>query len=205
MSGAVIDRDFTVDEWGSFAQVVDGDACPRCGEPIELVRSVEAAHTFQLGTKYSDVMAGANFVNEEGGDAIFSMGCYGMGVSRLLAVIAEEHHDERGLRLPAAIAPFLVHLTVLRGSDSPAGEAAERVYATLGAAGIGVLFDDRGERPGVQFADADLIGLPVRLTVSARSLGAGGVELKRRDAEESRIVAEEALVAEIRAELGTSA
>ncbi len=133
------------------------------------------------------------------------MGSYGIGVGRLLACIAEEHHDERGLRLPAAIAPFLVHLTVLRGSDSPAGEAAERVYATLGAAGIGVLFDDRGERPGVQFADADLIGLPVRLTVSARSLGAGGVELKRRDAEESRIVAEEALVSEVRAELGVSA
>ena len=95
-----------------------------------------------------------------------------------------------------------MHLTVLRGSDSPAGEVAERVYAALGAAGIGVLFDDRGERPGVQFADADLIGLPVRLTVSERSLKAGGIELKRRDADESRIVAEEELVAEIRAELG---
>jgi prolyl-tRNA synthetase len=94
-----------------------------------------------------------------------------------------------------------VHLTVLRGSDSPAGEVAERVYASLEEAGIGVLFDDRGERPGVQFADADLIGLPLRLTVSERSLNNGGIELKRRTGDESRIVAEEALVLEVRAEL----
>ena len=94
---------------------------------------------------------------------------------------------------------------MLRGGDSPAQKAAERVYATLDTAGIGVLFDDRGERPGVQFADADLIGLPVRLTVSERSLAAGGIELKRRDRDESRIVAEDSLVAEVRAELGLSA
>ena len=117
----------------------------------------------------------------------------------------EEHHDERGLCLPESIAPYPVHLTVLRGGDSPAQKAAERVYATLDTAGIGVLFDDRGERPGVQFADADLIGLPVRLTVSERSLAAGGIELKRRDRDESRIVAEDSLVAEVRAELGLSA
>src|SRR5208282_5039892 len=119
-------------------------------------------------------------------------------VGRLLACVAEEHHDERGLRLPVAVAPYPVHLSVLRGLDSPAGELAERVYGALEAAGIGVLFDDRGERPGVQFADADLIGLPVRLTVSERSLKAGGIELKRRDADESRVVAEEALLAEVR-------
>ena len=98
-----------------------------------------------------------------------------------------------------------MHLTVLRGADSPAGAVAERVYASLEAAGIGVLFDDRDERPGVQFADADLIGLPVRLTVSERSLKAGGIELKRRDGVDSRIVAEELLVSELHAELGGAA
>ena len=97
----VLGRDFTVDEWGSFAQVVSGDACPHCGGSVELVRSVEAAHTFQLGYKYSEVMPGSSFVTEDGSEAIFSMGCYGMGVSRLLAVVAEEHHDDRGLAWPA--------------------------------------------------------------------------------------------------------
>jgi prolyl-tRNA synthetase len=130
------------------------------------------------------------------------MGCYGIGVGRLLACIAEEHHDERGLRLPVAIAPYPVHLTALRAADSKAGEVAERVYSSLEAVGIGVLYDDRDERPGVQFADADLIGLPVRLTVSERSLKAGGVELKRRDSDQARIVAEEDLLREVRAELG---
>jgi prolyl-tRNA synthetase len=187
MSGAVIDRDFTVDEWGSFAQVVDGDACPRCGEPIELVRSVEAAHTFQLGTKYSEVMAGANFVNEEGGDAIFSMGCYGMGVSRLLAVIAEEHHDERGLVWPPAAAPYQVHLVALGAGRSPeVAAAAERIYGQLVTGGVDVLYDDRDVSPGVKFADADLIGLPVRLVVGAKGLARGVVEWRSRSTGEER-------------------
>jgi prolyl-tRNA synthetase len=197
-------RDWQPDLVADIVSADDGDGCAVCGGALRTERGVEVGNIFKLGTKYAESF-GATYLDPDGNAKPIVMGSYGIGVGRLLACIAEEHHDERGLRLPAAIAPFLVHLTVLRGSDSPAGEAAERVYATLGAAGIGVLFDDRGERPGVQFADADLIGLPVRLTVSARSLGAGGVELKRRDAEESRIVAEEALVSEVRAELGASA
>jgi len=197
-------RDWQPDLVADIVSADDGDGCAVCGGALRTERGVEVGNIFKLGTKYAESF-GATYLDPDGNAKPIVMGSYGIGVGRLLACIAEEHHDERGLRLPAAIAPFLVHLTVLRGSDSPAGDAAERVYATLGAAGIGVLFDDRGERPGVQFADADLIGLPVRLTVSARSLGAGGVELKRRDAEESRIVAEEALVSEVRAELGASA
>jgi prolyl-tRNA synthetase len=197
-------RDWQPDLVADIVSADDGDGCAVCGGALRTERGVEVGNIFKLGTKYAESF-GATYLDPDGNAKPIVMGSYGIGVGRLLACIAEEHHDERGLRLPAAIAPFLVHLTVLRGSDSPAGEAAERVYATLGAAGIGVLFDDRGERPGVQFADADLIGLPVRLTVSARSLGAGGVELKRRDAEESRIVAEEALVSEVRAALGALA
>ncbi len=106
LSGVVAGRDFTVDRWGSFVRVEAGDRCPRCGSGVGLVRSVEAAHTFQLGYKYSEVMPGSNFVAENGEEAIFSMGCYGMGVSRLLAVMAEEHHDERGLVWPAEAAPY---------------------------------------------------------------------------------------------------
>ena len=132
----MLDRDFTVDEWGSFAQVVSGDACPRCGGSVELVRSVEAAHTFQLGHKYSEVMPGSSFVTEDGSEAIFSMGCYGMGVSRLLAVVAEEHHDDRGLAWPAEVAPFRVHLAALgAGRSAEVADAADRLYERLVGAG----------------------------------------------------------------------
>jgi prolyl-tRNA synthetase len=178
----------------------DGDGCSRCGEPLRTERGIEVGNIFKLGTRFADAF-GATYLDPDGNAKPIVMGSYGIGVGRLLACIAEEHHDERGLRLPVAVAPYPVHLTVLRGADSPAGEVAERVYSSLEAAGIGVLYDDRGERPGVQFADADLIGLPVRLTVSERSLNSGGIELKRRDSDESRIVAEEMLVSEVRAEL----
>jgi len=196
-------RDWQPDVVADIVSADDGDGCSVCGQPLRTERGVEVGNIFKLGTKYADAF-GATYLDPDGNSKPIVMGSYGIGVGRLLACIAEEHHDERGLRLPVSVAPYAVHLTVLRGSDSPAGEAAERVYASLEAAGIGVLFDDRGERPGVQFADADLIGLPLRLTVSERSLGAGGVELKRRDGDESRIVAEETLVPEVRAELWPS-
>jgi prolyl-tRNA synthetase len=187
LSGALLGRDFTVDEWGSFAQVEAGDACPRCGEPVELVRSVEGAHTFQLGTKYSDVMPGSNFVAEDGGDAIFSMGCYGMGVSRLLAVVAEKHHDDRGLVWPPEAAPYQVHLAALGAGRSPeVAAAAERLYGELVAAGVEVLYDDRDLSPGVKFADADLLGLPVRLVIGAKGLARGVVEWRSRATGEER-------------------
>ncbi len=187
ISGALLDRDFTVDEWGSFARVVSGDPCPRCGEPIELVRSVEAAHTFQLGTKYSAVMPGANFVNQDGNEAVFSMGCYGMGVSRLLGVLAEDHHDDRGLAWPPEAAPYQVHLVALGAGRSPeVAAAADGVYDRLVAGGVDVLYDDRDVAPGVKFADADLIGVPVRLVVGAKGLARGVVEWRSRTTGEER-------------------
>ena len=193
-------RDWQPDAVADIVAADDGDGCSVCGNPMRTVRGVEVGNIFKLGTRFSDAF-GATFLDLDGNSKPIVMGSYGIGVGRLLACIAEEHHDERGLRLPVAIAPYPVHLTVLRGSDSSAGEVAERVYGSLEAVGIGVLFDDRGERPGVQFADADLIGLPVRLTVSERSLKAGGIELKRRDLAEARIVAEDTLIPEVRAEL----
>jgi len=187
MTGVVLGRDFTVDEWGSFAQVAAGDRCPRCGHEVELVRSVEAAHTFQLGHKYSEVMPGSTFVAEDGGEAIFSMGCYGMGVSRLLAVVAEEHHDDRGLAWPAEVSPFDVHLAALGGGRSPeVAEAADGLYDRLVEAGIEVLYDDRDASPGVKFADADLLGIPVRLVVGAKGLARGIVEWRSRTTGEER-------------------
>ncbi|MGA3145855.1 MAG: proline--tRNA ligase [Acidimicrobiales bacterium] len=198
ITGAVLDRDFTVDDWGSFAQVASGDGCPRCGAAIELVRSVEAAHTFQLGYKYSEVMPGSNFVAEDGGEAIFSMGCYGMGVSRLLGVVAEEHHDDRGLAWPPEAAPFQVHLCALGAGRSPeVAEAADRLYGLLTGAGVEVLYDDRDVSPGVKFADADLLGMPVRLVVGAKGLARGIVEWRSRETGEERELATDAPVGDL--------
>ncbi len=181
LGSVVLDRDVVVDEWGSFAQVVPGDNCPRCGGPLQLVRSVEAAHTFQLGHKYSEVMPGSSFVTEDGREDIFSMGCYGMGVSRLLAVVAEEHHDERGLAWPAEAAPFRVHLAALgAGRSAEVADAADRLYERLVAGEVDVLYDDRDVSPGVKFADADLLGIPLRLVVGAKGLARGVVEWKSR-------------------------
>jgi prolyl-tRNA synthetase len=198
LGGALLDRDFTVDEWGSFAQVVTGDGCPNCGEAVQLVRSVEAAHTFQLGHKYSEVMPGSDFVAEDGSEAIFSMGCYGLGVSRLLAVLAEEHHDDRGLAWPAEAAPFQIHLAALGAGRSPeVAEAADRIYDQLVAGGIEVLYDDRDVSPGVKFADADLIGTPVRLVVGAKGLARGVVEWRSRTSGEERELPVDATVSEL--------
>jgi prolyl-tRNA synthetase len=181
LGSVVLDRDVVVDEWGSFAQVVSGDACPHCGGSLQLVRSVEAAHTFQLGHKYSEVMPGSSFVTEDGSEDIFSMGCYGMGVSRLLAVVAEEHHDERGLAWPAEAAPFRVHLAALgAGRSAEVADAADRLYERLLGEDVDVLYDDRDVSPGVKFADADLLGIPLRLVVGAKGLARGVVEWRSR-------------------------
>ncbi len=187
LSGVLLGRDFEVDAWGSYAEVVTGDACPRCGAEVDLVRSVEAAHTFQLGTKYSDVMPGANFVAEDGTEAVFAMGCYGMGVSRLLSVVAEECHDDKGLVWPAALAPFQVHLAALGAGRSPeVAEAADALYDRLVASGVEVLYDDRDVSPGVKFADADLLGIPVRLVVGGKGVARGIVEWRSRASGDER-------------------
>jgi prolyl-tRNA synthetase len=190
LTGAVIGRDFRVDEWGSFAQVMSGDPCPRCGGGVDLVRSVEAAHTFQLGQKYSQVMPSAGFVSEDGGEALFMMGCYGMGVSRLLAVVAEAHHDDRGLAWPPQAAPYQVHLASLgAGRSTEVADAADLLYERLTAGGVEVLYDDRDLSAGVKFADADLLGLPVRLVIGAKGLARGIVEWRSRTTGEEREMA----------------
>jgi prolyl-tRNA synthetase len=197
-TGVVLGRDFAVDRWGSFVEVTTGDPCPRCGEPVELVRSVEAGHTFQLGTKYSDVIAGATVVDEGGAEVPFSMGCFGMGVSRLLAVVAEEFHDDKGLAWPAPVAPFDVHLLALGAGRSPdVAAAADRLYQELSDAGAAVLYDDRDVSPGVKFADADLLGLPVHLVVGSKGLARGVVEWRTRSTGEERDVAVDAVLGQL--------
>lgn len=193
-------RDYTADLVTDIAAADDSAACPECEAPMRLSRGVEVGNIFKLGIRYSDAL-GCTFLDEAGAQKPIVMGSYGIGVGRLLACIAEEHHDEKGLCWPVSVAPLPVHLVALAGRALEVGEKAEALYASLCQAGLEPLYDDRVESPGVKFADADLIGLPVRVTVSERSLKAGGVELKSRTSEEAFIVPFDGSAEAIRAKL----
>jgi prolyl-tRNA synthetase len=170
-----VGRDYTPDIVVDLTAAESGQPCVVCGAPLRTERAVETGNIFKLGTRYASL--GATYLAEDGTEQPIIMGSYGIGVERLIACVAEEHHDGRGLAWPASIAPFGVHVCAL--ADEGLG-AAGTVAEPLEAAGIDVLVDDRGERAGVQFADAELIGCPVQVTVSPRSLAAGGVEAKLR-------------------------
>lgn len=177
-------RDYEPDMVAEIALVTAGMPCPVCGAPLTERRGIEVGNIFPLGTRYSEPL-GARYLDEHGQEQTLIMGSYGIGVGRLLAALAEHTHDERGLSWPISVTPFEVQL-VLLGADGPAREAAERLYGELQALGVDTLFDDREESAGVKFNDADLLGVPLRAMVGARSLAAGGVELKpRRDGPES--------------------
>ena len=192
-------RDFTARLISDIAVAGAGNACPNCGNPMRTSRGVEIGHIFQLGTRYSDSM-GCTYQDESGQAQPVVMGSYGIGVGRVLACIAEEHHDDYGLCWPISVAPYHVQLIQLRG-DSAAEAIAERLYDELRQAGVEVLYDDRAERPGVKFMDADLIGLPLRLTVGDRALKRGGVELKHRTAKENVLVPSEEVVSRVKGEI----
>jgi prolyl-tRNA synthetase len=179
---AVLGRDFDVEVWADIVSVAPGDPCPRCGGPLAIDRGIEVGHVFQLGTKYSEALD-ARYTDEHGEQHPMVMGCYGIGVSRVLAAVAEEHHDEHGLAWPAALAPYAVHLIVVPGRGEQAASVvaeADRVYDELRARGVDVLYDDRDLSPGVKFADADLVGVPVQLVVGAKGVGRGVIERKVR-------------------------
>ena len=193
-------RDYKADIVTDVAAACEGDGCPQCGKPLRASRGVEVGNIFKLGTRYSEAM-GATFLDEDGQARPIVMGSYGIGLGRLLACVAEEHHDDKGLMWPVTVAPYHVSLVWLPSNSAETQAAAERIYQSLRESGVQVLFDDRRAMPGVKFADADLIGLPLRVTVADRSLAQGGVELKRRDRPEKIIVAEQDLLAAVRAEL----
>lgn len=190
-------RDYNASLVADITAVRDGDPCPECGKPMRLARGVEVGNIFKLGTRYSDALH-CTYLDESGGSRPVIMGSYGIGVGRLLACVAEEHHDERGFVWPASIAPYPVHLVVLAGREVDTSMLAASVEAGLVAAGLEPLVDDRQESAGVKFNDADLIGLPVRITVSERAFRQGGVELKLRTAAESRIIPLDRVVTEVR-------
>ena len=186
-------RDFDLSEWGDFLLVTGGDPCPRCDGKLELFRGIEVGHIFKLGTKYSKAM-GCNFTDEAGEDHPMIMGCYGLGIGRTIAAAIEQNHDADGIIWPRPLAPFEVLLVGLNPDDAEVSRTAEDLYAQLRAKGVDVLYDDRDERPGVKFKDADLIGVPVRLVVGAKSLADGKVEVSlRRDRQKNLVTTAEAI------------
>ena len=186
-TGACPGRDFTVDEWADLITVHAGDPCPHCGEALAGARGIEVSQVFQLGTKYSASM-GATFTDEDGREKPFLMGCYGVGVSRTLAAIIEQHNDEQGIIWPVSVAPYEVSVISL-DKKGEALDAAAAIADELEASGVDVIFDDRAERPGVKFADNDLMGFPYQVIVGKRGLANGTVELKCRATGEREDVA----------------
>ena len=172
-------RDFEADEWADLITVVAGDPCPHCGKPLSAARGIEVSQVFQLGTKYSEAM-GATFMDEDGKEKPLIMGCYGVGVSRTLAAVVEQHNDENGIVWPVSVAPYEVAVVPLDVHDELVWPAAEKVAGQLAEAGIEVVIDDRKERPGVKFADNDLMGFPYQLVFGKRAVKGGNCELKDR-------------------------
>jgi prolyl-tRNA synthetase len=188
-TGANISRDFPEPVVADIRNIVAGDASPDGKGRLDILRGIEVGHIFQLRTKYSAAM-GLAFLDENGKSKMMEMGCYGIGVSRVVAAAIEQSHDERGIVFPRALAPFeLALLPIGMRKSAPVREAAERLYADLVAAGVDVLLDDRDERPGVMFADMELIGVPHRVVVGERGLKGGNVEYQGRREAQARPIA----------------
>lgn len=182
-----LERDARIDAYHDIAVVREGDACPRCAAVLREKRGIEVGHVFKLGAKYTKAFE-ASFLNEQGASQTMIMGCYGIGVTRALQSVVEQCHDADGICWPVEIAPFPVALLLLDPEDASCRAAAATLEKALCAAGIEPLVDDRKERPGVKFKDADLLGLPLRVVVGARSLAAGGIEIKPRTSREKILV-----------------
>ena len=190
-----IGRDFEATTIADIRNAVEGDVCPKCGKgKMKMARGVEVGHIFKLGTKYSKPL-NCVYLDKDGKSNLVVMGCYGIGVGRTLAAIIEQHHDDNGIIWPAEVAPYKAIVVPTKVNDEANMALAEKIYSDLAATGVEVLIDDRNERPGVKFKDADLIGIPLRITVGRRA-GEGIVEVKRRDSDEAvEMTADEAVAA----------
>lgn len=194
-----MNRDFTPDVIADIRKVKAGDCCKHCGKELSFKRGIEIGHAFKLGTKYSSSMK-AVYLDAAGKEQEMIMGCYGIGVSRIVAATIEQSHDDNGIIWPAALAPFKVIIVPVNVSDEKVMSVAEALYKELSAAGIEVLMDDRDERAGIKFKDADLVGIPYRVTIGEKNLKDGNVEFKARWQKntESRLVPVNEIAAEIR-------
>jgi len=180
-------RDFKVGLMADIARAKAGEGCPRCGNKLSFSRGIEVGHIFKLGTFISEKL-GAFFINPNGVSHPIVMGCYGIGLGRLLAAAIERSHDDKGIIWPMSIAPYHIYLCPLYMENSQVATAAENLYAGLEAEGLEVLFDDRKESPGVKFNDADLLGIPIRVTISPRTLETNSAEVKKRSEKEPQLM-----------------
>jgi prolyl-tRNA synthetase len=181
------ERDLALTEVADLRSITPEDACPRCGGALTLLRGIEVGHIFKLGLKYSRALK-ATFLDREGTDQYLYMGCYGIGVSRIMAAAIEQGHDDNGIIFPMALAPFQVGLIPISLTDAAVAETATRLHDDLEAAGVEVLLDDRDERPGVKFKDCDLLGLPLRVVVGAKALAQGKAEVRPRRAANNTLI-----------------
>ena len=189
-TGVVPGRDFSVDDKvvADIRNVIEADPCPHCGKPLKFQRAIEVGHVFKLGTKYSSAL-GAKFLDADGKSHDMIMGCYGIGVNRILASAIERSHDQAGIIWPISIAPYQVIILGLNVSNEQVSKAADELYAKLSSAGVEVLYDDRDLRPGVKFKDADLLGIPIRITIGPKGLADGNVEIKLRREKDAQTIA----------------
>ena len=199
LRGVSVDRDIKVDQWASLRSVKKGEGCPNCDGTLDVFKAVEIGHIFKLGTKYSDSM-GARVLTAEGIEVPIVMGSYGIGVERVMAAVVESNHDDAGIAWPVSVAPFHVVITPVNIKDGELMKAAEAIYGELLEAGVEVLLDDRDERAGVKFNDADLIGVPYRVTVG-KKIKEGKVELMTRSARQSEEVPLDSITRAIRAKV----
>ncbi len=182
-----IEDDVKVAAWADIATVVPGDRCPHCGAELAIERGIEVGHVFKLGTKYTEKF-GATYLDDKGEKHVMVMGCYGIGVTRTVQAVVEQRHDGDGILWPVTVAPFVVNLLLLDPADASVAAAAEKLESELEARGIDVLVDDRAERPGVKFKDADLVGMPFRVVAGSKALSKGCFELRPRGEKDSRLV-----------------
>ena len=193
-------RDFAIDLLVDIATAQAGEGCPRCGAPLLTTRGIEVGHVFKLGSFFSERM-GATFLDRDGVARPILMGCYGIGIGRLLAAAIEQYHDENGIIWPTSIAPYQVYFCPLSTDNEEVAARAESLYAEFKREGLEVLFDDRAESPGVKFNDADLLGMPLRVVISPRTLKAGSVEVKMRGEKEVALVPLKGVSGKLRAML----
>ena len=202
LKGVVPGRDFPLEQVHDVRNADAGDPCPRCGQPLKITAGLEIGHVFKLGTKYSKSM-GATYLDEKGNEVLHIMGCYGIGINRIVAGAVEAAHDPNGILWPLALAPYHVVVVPLQVQNAAVLERAEQLEKALAAAGLDVLIDDRDQRPGVKFKDADLIGIPLRVVVGERGLKDGTIEIKWRNQPEAKHIpaatAAESILAEVTA------
>jgi prolyl-tRNA synthetase len=187
LRGVDVARDVNVGQWADLRAVAAGEACLNCGQPLTVIKGIEIGHIFKLGYKYTDAFD-ITVSGPDGKPVKPIMGCYGIGVERAMAACIEVHHDDKGIVWPVSVAPFEAVVVVAQQSDATVADAGERVYQGLLEAGVDVIIDDRPDRAGVKFSDAELVGIPFRITIGKRGVAAGTAELTDRATGETTVI-----------------